>query len=92
MATADEEVRITLRLPASLRDRLTEAASDSGRSMNGEIVSRLEDSLDGEEKLWRVVGALEDKVEEVLKRLDDMEPEVKTMWSKFEGGYFGGGS
>src|SRR5690606_1276650 len=39
------EVRITLRLPGSLRDRLLEAADKNSRSMNGEIVARLEDSF-----------------------------------------------
>ena len=41
----DLEVRITLRLSASLRDRLNERAEANERSMNGEIVSRLEESL-----------------------------------------------
>lgn len=41
----DDEVRITLRLPASLRDRLTESAGQRSRSMNGEIVSRLESTF-----------------------------------------------
>lgn len=36
------ETRITLRLPTVLRDRLIEAARASSRSMNGEIVFRLE--------------------------------------------------
>lgn len=36
------EVRITLRLPAGLRDTLLEAAASSSRSMNGEIVHRLD--------------------------------------------------
>lgn len=40
------EVRLTLRLPASLRDRLTKEASMSGRSLNAEMVFRLEISAD----------------------------------------------
>lgn len=36
------EVRITLRLPTALRDRLISAAQESARSMNGEIVHRVE--------------------------------------------------
>lgn len=44
----DSEVRITLRLPASLRDSLTASADANSRSMNGEIVSRLSDSFDEE--------------------------------------------
>ncbi|TIU74217.1 MAG: Arc family DNA-binding protein [Mesorhizobium sp.] len=40
------ETRITLRLPTVLRDRLIEAARASSRSMNGEIVFRLDVVLD----------------------------------------------
>jgi predicted HicB family RNase H-like nuclease len=39
------ETRITLRLPAPLRDRLSKAATETNRSMNGEIISRLEESF-----------------------------------------------
>ncbi|MDX0849379.1 Arc family DNA-binding protein [Sinorhizobium medicae] len=46
-----EEVRLTLRLPASLRDRLTKEASISGRSLNAEMVFRLEISADVERVL-----------------------------------------
>ncbi|MEP9370483.1 Arc family DNA-binding protein [Mesorhizobium sp. KR1-2] len=41
----DDEVRITLRLPARLRDALIKSANESSRSMNGEIVNRLDESL-----------------------------------------------
>lgn len=44
----DSEVRITLRLPASLRDSLAASADVKSRSMNGEIVSRLSDSFNDE--------------------------------------------
>jgi predicted DNA-binding protein len=35
-----------LRMPQELRERLAEVAKKSGRSMNAEIVARLEESLD----------------------------------------------
>lgn len=44
---ADDEVRMTLRLPASVRDAVADAGRDAGRSLNAEIVQRLEDSLKG---------------------------------------------
>ncbi|WP_460931988.1 Arc family DNA-binding protein [Shinella zoogloeoides] len=40
-----DEVRITLRLPGWVRDRLKAATEQSGRSMNAEIVARLEESF-----------------------------------------------
>jgi predicted butyrate kinase (DUF1464 family) len=42
----EDEVRITLRLPEDLRDRLKKATEESGRSMNAEIVDRLTKSFD----------------------------------------------
>lgn len=41
----DEEIRITLRLPARLRDQLADKANENVRSMNGEIISRLDASF-----------------------------------------------
>lgn len=46
MPQADrEEVRLTVRLPAALHAALTEAAAAERRSLNAEIVLRLERSL-----------------------------------------------
>lgn len=45
MATQDDYVRITLRLPKELQERLNEATEESFRSMNAEIVARLEESF-----------------------------------------------
>src|SRR5690606_34839340 len=41
----DQTVRVTLRIPADLHEKLTATASKSNRSMNAEIVERLESSL-----------------------------------------------
>ena len=41
----NDEARITLRLPERLRDRLKAASLQSGRSMNNEIVDRLDQSF-----------------------------------------------
>jgi Arc-like DNA binding domain len=43
---AGEKYRFLLRMPESLRRRLVEAAGQSGRSINQEIVTRLEESLE----------------------------------------------
>lgn len=50
MATQDGFVKIQVRLPADLHGKIKEAALESGRSMNGEIIYRLGESfsfLDG---------------------------------------------
>ena len=48
--SASQEVeRFVVRLPAGMRSRIADAASQSHRSMNSEIVSRLEESLENTE-------------------------------------------
>ncbi len=47
MAKQDDWARITLRIPTELHQRLTSAAGV--KSLNAEIVSRLEESLDRDE-------------------------------------------
>lgn len=84
MSAGDDEVRITLRLPALLRDHLAKAAGESGRSMNGEIVVRLEDSFSGEEKLWDEVNRISEAVESLSKKIDTMEPRVRSLWERSE--------
>lgn len=43
---SDEILQVNFRMPASLKNRLEEAAKVTGRSLTSEIVTRLEDSLD----------------------------------------------
>lgn len=43
---SDDAERLMLRFPAGMRDRIAEAAKANNRSMNAEIVSRLESSFD----------------------------------------------
>lgn len=40
-----EDPQMKLRLPPDLKDRLTEAATANNRSLNAEVVSRLQDSF-----------------------------------------------
>ena len=42
----NETYRFLLRMPESLRERLVDAAASSGRSLNAELVHRLERSLE----------------------------------------------
>lgn len=45
MSTHDTHTQYKLRMPPDLRDRLKQAAEGNHRSMNAEIVARLEESL-----------------------------------------------
>lgn len=69
MAMAEnDEVRITLRLTEGLRDELKEASDASGRSMNAEILHRLDRSLQWEEDGQKEANAL---IESLQAKLDE---------------------
>lgn len=58
-----------VRLPQSLKDQIEEAARQTNRSMNGEIVHRLEMS-------FAMATPLEEEVKRLAKRLDAIERRV----------------
>lgn len=85
---SDQHPRYLLRLPETLRVDLAQAAAASGRSLNAEIVTRLEASLKGAEVVAELQGrveALEAQIEEMDtsydKRVDKVEAQ---MWRLLE--------
>jgi hypothetical protein len=65
-----DEVRITLRLPARLRDRLSHAAEMNSRSMNGEIVERLDWTFD---RSTKEMQSLLDQIQARDARIAELE-------------------
>jgi predicted DNA-binding protein len=64
---AREDPQMKLRLPAELKARVEEAAQHAGRSLNAEIVHRLERSFVGDDKmLIPLLETLADRVEKLL--------------------------
>lgn len=78
----DSEVRITLRLPAKLRDRLSASADANSRSMNGEIVERLDWSLDrATDEIANLTQQLldaEDQISKVSRENSNLQFELRT--------------
>lgn len=75
MSGSDEEIRLTLRLPASLRDRIAKEAEKSGRSMNGEMVYRLEKTIVDDDTVERhetEINELYQKVDQLEANLDEL--------------------
>lgn len=64
-APSDLADKFMLRMPEGMRDRVREAADASGRSMNAEIVQRLEESFATKAPLGFNVNVLEDALEEM---------------------------
>ena len=62
-------VAYNLRLPQELKDQIAESAKELNRSMNSDIVARLEDSF--EQKLGDLESVpTEELMKELAKRLD----------------------
>lgn len=65
--------QFNLRLPDGMRDRIAEAAKASGRSMNAEIVARLESSFTSEGELSAMRAALEKNSEAIRLHAERIE-------------------
>ncbi|WP_159598801.1 Arc family DNA-binding protein [Starkeya nomas] len=69
-----DEVRLTLRLPIGVRDRLIEKGKASGRSLNAEIVTRLERTISEEDEyvnIYEYAGELEQRLEKLERLVGD---------------------
>ncbi|QGW22914.1 Arc family DNA-binding protein [Stutzerimonas degradans] len=69
MDTDDRYTRITLRIPKDLHSKLSDAADETSKSMNAEIISRLEDSFASPHGQ----RALTWSAEEISKRIIDRD-------------------
>ncbi|RZS82070.1 Arc-like DNA binding dprotein [Phyllobacterium myrsinacearum] len=81
MAADIDEVRMTLRLPAGVRDRLLEKGKENGRSINAEIIARLERTISEEDEyvnIYEYAGELGQKIE-------DLEYKVGVLWDMSRG-------
>ena len=77
---AEEEVRLTLRLPEAVRDRLVIKAKENGRSLNAEMVSRLERTIDEEDtyvNIYEYAGELEQRIEKIERKLWEHDEAIK---------------
>jgi hypothetical protein len=67
--------QFVLRFPDGMRDRIASLAAENGRSMNAEIISRLEQTFENDEtvlELWRKVEKLEEMVKDHDEQLNPM--------------------
>ena len=71
MATQDDYLKTALRLPRDLHARLLKAARDSSKSLNAEIVTRLEASFGRAE--------MEEIAADLAARLDELHDDVKAI-------------
>jgi hypothetical protein len=72
MTDEDDEVRLTLRLPKKLRNQMMSLAIDNGRSLNAEMVHRLEQAVANSDS----VAQLEEQLGELWRKFEDIERRV----------------
>lgn len=74
-----------LRMQPDLKAKVEDAARSNNRSLNAEIIARLEESLDGSEHVWGAINNVAETLEKVQKTLERIAPRVDEMWSRYEG-------
>lgn len=82
MATKEKPYKFVVRLPSDMRERIADAAEHYRRSMNSEIVARLQQSLNGlpdSATEGELAPPLHSQLEQVLKRQlsDDEDALIK---------------
>ena len=76
---ADEDAHFRLRLPVELRDKLVEIAERNQRSINAEVVARLQESLaKGDEfaEMKKTLEAMQKSLDEACRHIDLLECSV----------------
>ncbi len=81
MAEDLDEVRLTLRLPTWVRDRLIDKGKENGRSLNAEIVSRLERTISEEDEYVNIY----EYTGELGRKIEDLEYKVGVLWDLSRG-------
>jgi hypothetical protein len=82
--TGSETVQLKLRFTERLRARIAHAAGKSGRSMNAEIVHRIEQSFMRDEKSMLADGVIRSAMMDVIEVLSKAFPEVAERFGRSE--------
>lgn len=72
MSTRDTGTQHKLRMPPELKEKLFESAKDMNRSLNSEIVARLEQSFEN-------VQSQESEINELRKEIKNMNMTIHTL-------------
>lgn len=75
----DTETHMRIRVPDSLRDKLIEIAERNQRSLNSEVVARLEESLakaDEFQEMKKLVKVLQAQILETASHVENLESQM----------------
>ncbi|TCT09482.1 Arc family DNA-binding protein [Paralcaligenes ureilyticus] len=80
MAIQDDYIKTALRLPRDLHARLLKSSEQTGKSMNAEIIARLDVSLDGErESQKKVIDSLLAKHNHLQKTVENIQASIELL-------------
>ncbi|MFG1421738.1 Arc family DNA-binding protein [Roseixanthobacter liquoris] len=65
--------KFMLRMPEGMRDRIAREAKSNGRSMNAELIARIEKTLEDDTALAKLTDRVEELEADFEKRLQDLE-------------------
>lgn len=84
----ETETHMRIRVPDRVRDRLIELAEANQRSLNAEVVARLEESLakaDEFAELKKAVKRLDTELTEAIRHIDNLESEMRSIYPRVIG-------
>lgn len=65
--------KFMLRMPEGMRDRIAREAKTNGRSMNAELIARIEKTLEDDTALVKLTGRVEELEADFEKRIQELE-------------------
>lgn len=79
-----EDPQLKIRLPLELKEKITQSATDHGRSINSEVVARLEESFDVYEKTFDVYQKTMISQAQLIESQRLLEESIKQMRESLE--------
>lgn len=71
---ASEADKLIIRLPDGMREKIRRAAASNNRSMNGEVIARLEQSFETSKR--KPNGAPQTTMADILKQIEELEQRI----------------
>ena len=74
-----EDPQLKIRLPLELKEKITQSAADHGRSINSEVIARLEQSFNKVNAHETEMYLMNVMVKEQQKQIDQLQEMVKQL-------------
>ena len=79
-----EDPQLQIRLPLELKEKITESAAEYGRSINSEVVTRLEESFEKDDAaefdkgfVLQVIESQQDQINQLQKMIQDLMNQLR---------------